>query len=240
MGTTEDAATMESGGGGGGGVETGAEAASGDVKLWQAPRLRCSEAVRDGLEAENVAAHSVQRRRAILGGCPDAGGGTSTGSRCAQYQAPLPLMALARTCTSASYRFLAAASSATIAPASAGADADADAPSSADMASRGRHVRGYVGLVRLPAAGPAFVSFPLAGRGGARRGNWEAQRPKPTEKKKNKNPKGDTGVRDGASRTRPDALARRGTIFCDFSRPPIATRSCSLVPALLGFGLWRI
>nr|ACR35879.1 unknown [Zea mays] len=96
MGTTEDAAAMASGGA----VETGAEAASGDAKLGQAPRLRCSEAVRDGLEAENVAAQSVQRRRANLGCCPEAGGGTSTGSRCAQYQAPLPLMALARTCTS--------------------------------------------------------------------------------------------------------------------------------------------
>jgi len=60
------------------------------------------------------------------------------------------------------------------------------------MASRGRHVRGYVGWVRLPAAGPAFVCFPFLSRGGV----GELQLGTPTAKRKEKekkNPKGGTG-----------------------------------------------
>uniref|UniRef100_A0A0A9CSR7 Uncharacterized protein n=1 Tax=Arundo donax TaxID=35708 RepID=A0A0A9CSR7_ARUDO len=101
MGTTDDAVPTASASCCccGGDVATGG-AASGAAKLGQAPRLRCSEAVRDGLDAEKVAEHSAQRSLAILGGTPEPGGGTSTGSRCAQYHAPFPLTALARTCTS--------------------------------------------------------------------------------------------------------------------------------------------
>lgn len=88
--------------------------------MGQALRLKCSVAVREGLEAEKVEAQSAQRSLAALGGAPDPGGGTSTGSRWPQYHSPLPLTALARTCINASYRFLATASSAPItAPAQA-------------------------------------------------------------------------------------------------------------------------
>lgn len=81
-------------------------------------------AVREGLEA----AQRLHLSLAAMGGAPVPGGGTSTGSRWPQYQAPLPLTALARTCISASYLFLAAASSGPIAPTSStGGGADPDA-----------------------------------------------------------------------------------------------------------------
>lgn len=38
-----------------------------EAKFGQVPRLRCSEAVRDGLEAEKTASHSEQRSLTALG-----------------------------------------------------------------------------------------------------------------------------------------------------------------------------
>jgi len=88
----------------GDGCEPEAQAGPGGgaAKLGQVPRLRCSEAVRDGLEAEKTAEQSAQRSLTALGGMPVSAGGMRTGSRCAQYQAPLPLTALARTVRRAS------------------------------------------------------------------------------------------------------------------------------------------
>jgi hypothetical protein len=80
------------------------EVEGGMVKLGQEPRLRCSEAVRDGFEAEKTASQREQRSLAAFGRLVSLLR-TSTGSRCAQYHAPFPLMAFARTVTSASYRF---------------------------------------------------------------------------------------------------------------------------------------
>jgi hypothetical protein len=97
MGMGEDAVELD----GSGGAE----------KLGQVPRLRCSDAVREGLEAENTAEQRAQRSLTALGGMPVSAAGTRTGSRCAQYQAPLPLTAFARTVRRPSYRFCAAASS---------------------------------------------------------------------------------------------------------------------------------
>lgn len=74
-----------------------------ELKLGQVPRLRCSEAVRDGFEAEKTASHKEHRSLTALGK-PVSVEWTRTGSRCAQYQAPLPFIAFVRTVTSPSYR----------------------------------------------------------------------------------------------------------------------------------------
>lgn len=74
-----------------------------DEKVGQVPRLRCSEAVREGLEAEKTALQREQRSLTALGR-PVSELWTRKGSRWAQYQAPFPLMALHRTVTSPSYR----------------------------------------------------------------------------------------------------------------------------------------
>ncbi len=71
------------------------------LKLGHVPRLRCSEAVREGLDAENIALQREHRSFTALG-TPVSGCCTKSGSRCAQYQAPLPLIALFRTVTSPS------------------------------------------------------------------------------------------------------------------------------------------
>ncbi len=70
-------------------------------KFGHVPRFRCSEAVREGFDAENIALQSEHRSFTALG-TPVSGCCTKNGSRCAQYHAPLPLIALFRTATSAS------------------------------------------------------------------------------------------------------------------------------------------
>lgn len=49
------------------GAEEEATAAAVDEKLGQFPRLRCSDAVRDGFEAEKMALQSEQRSLTALG-----------------------------------------------------------------------------------------------------------------------------------------------------------------------------
>ncbi|KAH0465834.1 hypothetical protein IEQ34_005937 [Dendrobium chrysotoxum] len=83
------------------GAEEEATAAA-DEKFGQVPRLRCSEAVRDGFEAEKMALHSEQRSLTALGS-PESEPWTSKGSRLAQYHAPFPFNAFVRTATRASY-----------------------------------------------------------------------------------------------------------------------------------------
>lgn len=80
------------------------EVDGGMEKLGHVPRLRCSEAVRDGFEAEKTASHREHRSLTAFGR-PVSLLCTSTGSRCAQYHAPFPLIAFARTVMSPSYRF---------------------------------------------------------------------------------------------------------------------------------------
>lgn len=87
------------------GAEEDDATAAVDAKLRQVPRLRCSEAVRDGFEAEKTALHSEQRSLTAFGS-PASEPWTSNGSRLAQYHAPFPFSAFARTATSASYRLL--------------------------------------------------------------------------------------------------------------------------------------
>ena len=74
-----------------------------ELKLGQVPRLRCSEAVLEGLEAEKTASHKEHLSLTALGK-PVSVLWTRMGSRCAQYQAPLPFIALVRTTSSPSYR----------------------------------------------------------------------------------------------------------------------------------------
>jgi hypothetical protein len=71
------------------------------LKLGHVPRFRCSEAVREGFDAENIA---LQREHCSLTalGRPVSGCCTKRGNRCAQYQAPFPLIALFRTVSSPS------------------------------------------------------------------------------------------------------------------------------------------
>lgn len=83
-------------------------AEEGEVKLGHVPRLRCSEAVRDGLEAEKTELQREQRSLTALG-TSESEVRTRMGSRWAQYQAPFPLMALVRTVVRLSYRLWAAA-----------------------------------------------------------------------------------------------------------------------------------
>lgn len=73
--------------------ETGLAA---ELKLGQVPRLRCSEAVREGLEAEKTASHREHLSLTALGR-PVSVLCSNMGSRCGQYQAPLPFIALVRT-----------------------------------------------------------------------------------------------------------------------------------------------
>lgn len=77
------------------------------AKLGQVPRLRCSEAVLEGLEAEKTASHkehlSLTAFGRLVSGCL-----TRIGSKCTQYHAPLPLMALVRTIIRPSYRLFTA------------------------------------------------------------------------------------------------------------------------------------
>lgn len=77
------------------------------AKLGQVPRLRCSEAVLEGLEAEKTASHkehlSLTAFGRLVSGCL-----MRIGSKCTQYQAPLPLMALVRTIIRPSYRLFTA------------------------------------------------------------------------------------------------------------------------------------
>lgn len=80
------------------------EVDGGIEKLGHVPRLRCSEAVREGFEAEKTASHREQRSLTAFGR-PVSLLCTSTGSRCAQYHAPFPLIAFARTVMSPSNRF---------------------------------------------------------------------------------------------------------------------------------------
>lgn len=75
-----------------------------EVKLGHVPRLRCSEAVREGLEAEKRAAQRAHFSLTALG-APVSGLWTSIGSRWAQYHAPFPFTAFVRTITSPSYLF---------------------------------------------------------------------------------------------------------------------------------------
>jgi len=90
---------------GGGETATVAAAAEGDMeeiglaaelKLGHVPRFRCSEAVREGLEAEKTASHREHLSLTALGS-PVSVLFSSMGSRCAQYHAPLPFIALVRT-----------------------------------------------------------------------------------------------------------------------------------------------
>lgn len=74
-----------------------------EPKLGQVPRLRCSEAVRDGFEAENAALHRMHLSFTALGRFV-SGFLIKTGSKWAQYQAPLPRIALVLTVTRPSYR----------------------------------------------------------------------------------------------------------------------------------------
>lgn len=92
------------GGGGGGEGEIEEMGFAKELKLGQVPRLRCSEAVRDGFEAEKTASQREQRSLTALGR-PVSLLWTNMGSRWAQYQAPFPLMALVRTITRPSYLF---------------------------------------------------------------------------------------------------------------------------------------
>lgn len=86
------------------------------VKLGQEPRLRCSEAVLEGFDAEKTALQSEHRILAAFG-TPDSVV-VKMGSRCAQYHAPFPpLIALVRIVSSASYRLLAALADASSLPA---------------------------------------------------------------------------------------------------------------------------
>lgn len=77
------------------------------AKLGQVPRLRCSEAVLEGLEAEKTASHrehlSLTAFGRLVSGCL-----TRMGSKCTQYHAPLPLTALVRTIIRPSYRLFTA------------------------------------------------------------------------------------------------------------------------------------
>jgi hypothetical protein len=78
-----------------------------EAKFGQVPRFRCSEAVRDGFEAEKADPQREQRKRTETGR-PVSGHRASVGSRWAQYHAPFPFTALARTSVSPSYRRCAA------------------------------------------------------------------------------------------------------------------------------------
>lgn len=78
-----------------------------ELKLEQVPRFKCSEAVLEGFEAEKRESQREHLSFTDLGR-PVSGCGTSMGSRCAQYHAPLPLMALVRTVRSPSNRLLTA------------------------------------------------------------------------------------------------------------------------------------
>lgn len=75
------------------------------MKPGHAPRLRCSEAVREGLEAEKEASQREQRSLTALGSVV-SGSVRRNGWRCAQYHAPFPLIALFLTVVSPSYLFL--------------------------------------------------------------------------------------------------------------------------------------
>lgn len=67
-----------------------------ELKLGHVPRFRCSEAVREGLEAEKTASHREHLSLTALGS-PVSVLCSSMGSRCAQYHAPFPFIALVRT-----------------------------------------------------------------------------------------------------------------------------------------------
>lgn len=73
------------------------------LKLGQVPRLRCSDAVLDGLDAENTASHNEHLSFTALGRLV-SGFRIRIGSKNAQYQAPFPFVALVRTITNPSYR----------------------------------------------------------------------------------------------------------------------------------------
>lgn len=74
-----------------------------EPKFGQVPLLRCSEAVRDGFEAENAALHNMHLSLTAFGRFV-SGFLIRMGSKWAQYQAPLPLMALVLTVTRPSNR----------------------------------------------------------------------------------------------------------------------------------------
>lgn len=76
-----------------------------EVKLEHVPRLKCSEAVREGLEEEKRESQREHLSFTDLGR-PVSGWGTRMGSRWAQYQAPLPFMAFVRTVRRPSKRLL--------------------------------------------------------------------------------------------------------------------------------------
>lgn len=95
-----------------------------EEKLGHVPRLRCSEAVREGLEAEKRAEQRAHFSFTALG-APVSGLWTSIGSRWAQYHAPFPFTALVLTITSPSYLLLTARAAAS----SAVTDAAAGGPS---------------------------------------------------------------------------------------------------------------
>lgn len=77
------------------------------VKLGQVPRLRCSEAVLDGFEAEKTASHKEHLSLTAFGRFV-SGFLIKIGSKCAQYHAPFPFIAFVRTVTNPSYRLFTA------------------------------------------------------------------------------------------------------------------------------------
>lgn len=74
-----------------------------EAKLGHVPRLRCSEAVLEGFEAEKTASHREHLSLTALAK-PVSELWTKMGSRWIQYHAPLPLIALVRTMTKPSKR----------------------------------------------------------------------------------------------------------------------------------------
>lgn len=98
-----------------------------EAKLGQVPRLRCSEAVLDGFEAEKTASQREHLSFTALGK-PVSELFTRIGSRWAQYHAPLPLIAFIRTMTSPSYLLWTAFA------ASSSADTEVDSMAAAEPA----------------------------------------------------------------------------------------------------------